>query len=77
MRHQRYIGSSLALADEIKKHGRSAFKKQVIALYDTKEEARREELRLIAERFTDPNLINRIGGGWNRRQRGKRNKKGL
>ena len=60
-----YLGSGAGLKEGFKKYGRGAFKKEVISICSSEDEAFEEEAKMVTlETIKDPLCLNRcLGGG--------------
>lgn len=60
----KYYGSGTVLANAIKKYGKQNFSKEVLFVFETKEEALQKEVELITEEFvaSDGNYNRTVGG---------------
>src|SRR6185312_2910625 len=60
----RYMGSGVEIKEALKKEGRKSFIKEILFIFDTKEEMLNKEKELVTKEFCmDANTYNRIEGG--------------
>src|SRR6185312_1448586 len=60
----RYMGSGVEIKEALKKEGRKSFIKEILFIFDTKEEMLAKEKELVTKEFCmDANTYNRIEGG--------------
>lgn len=57
-----YLGSGLHIKNQIKKYGKENFKKEILFVFDTEEEAYQKEIALVEENIHKPLCLN-IGPG--------------
>jgi hypothetical protein len=73
-----YLGSGKVLCQAVEKHGRDAFTKEVLFLFDTRKEAYEKERELVHEAFvkradTYNVMVGGVVGGWYDNHKGEKN----